>query len=147
MLGGNGNDRLSGTTGDDYIDGGYGNDTITGNKGTDNLRGSNGRDSINAQDGDDDIVDGGTGFRHRQHGYQRFFLQGRIPQLPNALAFSFHFEKPQHQRLDLAAKLRVGAKPAHEARRAIEWTVQRVAAAPSVRMTPASSAISRVAQS
>lgn len=69
IIGGDGDDVITGSTaadsidggdGDDTIDAGDGDDTIEGNDGNDNVTGGTGNDSIDAGDGDD-TVDAGTG--------------------------------------------------------------------------------------
>jgi hypothetical protein len=60
LLGGNGNDTLSGAGGDDTIDGGIGSDVLAGNAGDDRLAGGRGRDTLWGHEGDD-ILLGGTG--------------------------------------------------------------------------------------
>ena len=60
--GGTGNDTISGLAGDDTIYGEAGNDSITGSLGNDQLSGGDGADSFIWNDGDgSDTVDGGTG--------------------------------------------------------------------------------------
>jgi Ca2+-binding RTX toxin-like protein len=60
ILGGNGNDTLTGTTGDDTITGGNGNDTINAGDGNDTVMGRNGNDILNGGRGND-ILNGGNG--------------------------------------------------------------------------------------
>lgn len=69
IWGGNGNDRLLGTSRDDFLSGGYGNDTLLGYGGADTLfgdlgadliSGGAGDDSLYASDGTKDRVDGGA---------------------------------------------------------------------------------------
>jgi hypothetical protein len=58
--GGTGNDSIVGGGGDDAIDGGTGNDSISGGSGNDVVDGGIGNDSIVGGVGDD-VIDGGTG--------------------------------------------------------------------------------------
>lgn len=60
LIGGNGNDWLSGLGGDDTISGGNGNDTLFGGAGVDTLTGGNGNDTLDGGEGDDSL-DGGNG--------------------------------------------------------------------------------------
>ena len=60
LLGGRGNDTLSGAAGNDKLDGGPGRDVLTGNAGNDTLFGRNGADSLTGGDGDD-VLNGGGG--------------------------------------------------------------------------------------
>ncbi|HEY2406726.1 MAG TPA: calcium-binding protein [Polyangiaceae bacterium] len=60
LSGGPGNDTLSGGAGDDFLYGGDGNDTINGDDGDDMIYGEAGDDILHGGDGDD-IVDGFTG--------------------------------------------------------------------------------------
>src|SRR5207249_8940398 len=70
IVGGAGNDTLTGLAGQDFLDGGGGNDSLVGNDGNDQLTGSAGADNmqggqgddfLQAQDGQRDTVNGGTG--------------------------------------------------------------------------------------
>jgi Ca2+-binding RTX toxin-like protein len=78
VLGGAGNDTLTGNSGDDVLEGGTGNDNLTGNAGNDVLDGGTGNDYLYGEAGDDhllggagddylsggagnDIIDGGSG--------------------------------------------------------------------------------------
>lgn len=58
--GGTGNDSIIGGAGDDAIDGGTGNDSISGGSGNDAVDGGVGNDSLVGGVGDD-VIDGGTG--------------------------------------------------------------------------------------
>lgn len=60
LVGGAGNDTLTGGNGAETIDGGDGADTIAGGGGKDNISGGSGEDNINAGTGDD-YVNGGAG--------------------------------------------------------------------------------------
>ena len=60
LLGGIGNDNLTGTYGDDTLSGGAGNDTLIGDLGDDSLIGGQGDDLICAGDGNDTLI-GGAG--------------------------------------------------------------------------------------
>jgi Ca2+-binding RTX toxin-like protein len=60
LIGGDGNDTLSGAGGDDTIDGGRGSDVLAGDGGDDRLIGGRGRDTLWGHE-DDDILFGGTG--------------------------------------------------------------------------------------
>jgi uncharacterized delta-60 repeat protein len=69
VLGGSGNDTITGSAGDDYLSGGAGADSITGNGGNDVITGSTGSDKMYGNAGDDflqaqnqdaDVVNGGT---------------------------------------------------------------------------------------
>jgi hypothetical protein len=70
IMGGSGNDRLTGNTGGNYLSGGAGNDTLAGDDGNDILVGgagvdamfgNDGADALFALDGEIDVVDGGPG--------------------------------------------------------------------------------------
>ncbi len=61
VRGGNGRDTLEGGAGDDSIDGGNDNDSLSGGEGNDNLQGRNGFDTIDGGDGND-FVNGGNDF-------------------------------------------------------------------------------------
>ncbi|MCB9939631.1 MAG: hypothetical protein H6823_15420, partial [Planctomycetaceae bacterium] len=62
ILGGAGNDTINGLGGADTIDGGTGNDTITGGTGVDTLFGGDGSDTLNWTEGDGaDVVVGDDG--------------------------------------------------------------------------------------
>lgn len=69
LYGDNGNDSLIGGNGADFLRGGNGNDALFGGAGDDNVAGDQGSDIINLADGDDwasggdgnDIMDGGAG--------------------------------------------------------------------------------------
>jgi Ca2+-binding RTX toxin-like protein len=64
VLGGPGNDELSGLTGDDVLDGGDGNDKLSGADGADVLRGGSGDDQFTTdpmENRSPDVVDGGPG--------------------------------------------------------------------------------------
>lgn len=58
ILGGPGRDTLDGFNGNDTLDGGGGNDVINGGPGNDTLTGGGGADTIDGGDGDDTIVGG-----------------------------------------------------------------------------------------
>jgi len=60
LVGGNGNDKLSGRKGDDTILGGGGKDKLSGGKGDDVLEGGSGNDKLSGGKGDD-VLDGGAG--------------------------------------------------------------------------------------
>jgi hypothetical protein len=60
LIGGDGNDTLSGAAGDDTINGGRGRDSLAGNAGDDRLAGGRGRDTFLGHEGDD-ILSGGAG--------------------------------------------------------------------------------------
>ena len=60
VLGGSGNDRITGSPTDDAINGSQGNDTLTGEAGDDFLRGGKGNDSISGGVGND-IINGNLG--------------------------------------------------------------------------------------
>jgi Ca2+-binding RTX toxin-like protein len=70
IMGGSGNDLLTGNTGGNYLSGGAGNDTLVGDlgndilvggSGVDNMYGNDGADALFALDGEIDVVDGGPG--------------------------------------------------------------------------------------
>jgi Ca2+-binding RTX toxin-like protein len=63
--GGGGNDVIEGGRGNDTLHGNAGNDQITGGLGNDNLFGDEDNDFINALDGLADVVDGGDGAEDR----------------------------------------------------------------------------------
>ena len=83
ILGGTGNDRLTGNNTDNRLNGFFGNDRLDGGEGDDGLAGSLGNDTLNGGSGndrlnggdDDDILTGGSGndlFRFRpDHGSDR----------------------------------------------------------------------------
>lgn len=58
--GGNGNDSLTGGAGNDSLDGGEGSDTLAGGLDNDRLRGRNGDDDLRGEEGDD-LIEGGDG--------------------------------------------------------------------------------------
>ena len=60
MVGGDGNDVLTGASGDDRLMGGKGDDVLTGNAGADRLKGDKGEDVLNGMAGEDRL-DGGKG--------------------------------------------------------------------------------------
>ncbi|WP_437694359.1 hypothetical protein [Sorangium sp. So ce176] len=60
LLGGSGDDTLSGHAGDETIEGGGGNDIISGGAGNDRLFGDGGDDQLSG-DGGDDYLDGVAG--------------------------------------------------------------------------------------
>jgi len=60
LLGGAGNDSLSGAAGNDRLDGGAGDDLLLGNQGNDTLLGGSGDDRLLGDDGDD-VLRGGLG--------------------------------------------------------------------------------------
>lgn len=60
LHGGDGHDRLTGSTGANWLAGGKGNDQLNGLEGSDTLRGGAGRDSLSGSVGDD-TLDGGAG--------------------------------------------------------------------------------------
>ena len=75
ILGGSGNDKLTGNPFANNLQGGNGNDTLWGGSGNDTLTGGGGRDMLYGQDGNDtiyakdsrtDTVDGGAGFDKAQ---------------------------------------------------------------------------------
>ena len=61
IVGGDGNDTITGTAFNDTIDGGNGNDTITGGPGNDRIEGGNGNDTLTGSAGDDIVTDVGDG--------------------------------------------------------------------------------------
>lgn len=61
ITGGNGADRLTGSSAANHLNGGPGNDTLTGGAGADYLDGSTGNDTIYARDAVKDSVVGGSG--------------------------------------------------------------------------------------
>ena len=61
LIGGKGNDSLTGSATANRIFGGAGNDRITGGGGSDSLLGQDGNDILFARDGVKDFVDGGLG--------------------------------------------------------------------------------------
>ncbi len=62
VIGGGGNDRLTGNGQPNTLIGGAGNDTLTGGSGPDTFRGQAGADALHARDGvPDDIIDCGGG--------------------------------------------------------------------------------------
>lgn len=58
IIGGAGNDVITGGSGDDLIDGGEGDDIINAGDGDDNVVGGDGNDTIDGGDGDDRLVGG-----------------------------------------------------------------------------------------
>ena len=68
MQGGTGNDTLSGQSGDDVLDGGTGNDTLHGGDDNDQLLGGAGNDTLNGNNGDDVLI-GGAGNDQLDGGY------------------------------------------------------------------------------
>jgi Ca2+-binding RTX toxin-like protein len=58
ILGGDGDDHLSGTRADDSIDGGAGNDSLFGWQGNDSITGDDGSDTIDGCDGNDTLRGG-----------------------------------------------------------------------------------------
>ncbi len=60
IIGGDGDDTLSGAAGSDTLEGGPGDDTLNGNAGVDFLYGDAGIDTLNGG-ADDDVLDGGAG--------------------------------------------------------------------------------------
>jgi Ca2+-binding RTX toxin-like protein len=61
ILGGDGNDTITGTAFNDTIDAGNGNDTVTGGPGDDVIEGGNGNDTLTGSAGNDVVVDTGDG--------------------------------------------------------------------------------------
>ncbi len=69
LIGNSGDDTLNGAAGNDALSGGAGNDTLTGGDGADILRGEGGSNTLNGDNGDDilyggglvDILNGGSG--------------------------------------------------------------------------------------
>lgn len=61
IIGGTGNDRLTGANNANFIRGGDGSDTIDGQGGADTLWGDGGNDHFYAQDTVQDLIDGGSG--------------------------------------------------------------------------------------
>jgi Ca2+-binding RTX toxin-like protein len=63
LIGGAGNDTLTGGRGNDTLDGGEGNDVLTGGKGLDTLNGGAGNDTLDdgVKDGKADVLIGGSG--------------------------------------------------------------------------------------
>ncbi|MBM79627.1 MAG: hypothetical protein CMJ78_03410 [Planctomycetaceae bacterium] len=59
LLGGDGDDTITGLNGLDTIDGGDGDDSLTGGTDADNITGGDGADTIDSGDGDD-VIDGGN---------------------------------------------------------------------------------------
>lgn len=59
IFGGDGDDRISGGPGNDSLAGDAGNDSLTGGAGIDSLQGGIGADTLVANDGEFDILDGG----------------------------------------------------------------------------------------
>lgn len=55
ILGGSGNDTITGTSDYDNLSGGLGDDTINGGAGNDVLSGNGGNDAISGEDGSDSI--------------------------------------------------------------------------------------------
>jgi Ca2+-binding RTX toxin-like protein len=75
VIGGSGNDKITGNpfannlqggSGNDTLWGGAGNDTLVGGPGRDMLFGQDGNDTIYAKDGRTDTLDGGAGFDSAQ---------------------------------------------------------------------------------
>ncbi len=61
LIGGEGNDTLSGRSGRDFIEGGAGNDTIQGGRGADTILAGDGNDIVNGGRGADNILGGSGG--------------------------------------------------------------------------------------
>ena len=59
LIGGSGNDRLTGDTGDNVLKGGAGDDTLEGGAGNDTLYGNDGNDKLYGGAGDDILYGGG----------------------------------------------------------------------------------------
>lgn len=96
ISGGAGNDILSGRGGNDIIDmsgggdnwvqGNEGSDTIIGGQGSDTIHGGKGHDSITGGDGDDRLYSGmGNDTLIGGAGADKFFLKGFDPGFPNAV--------------------------------------------------------------
>jgi VCBS repeat-containing protein len=77
ILGGNGNDTLTGTNGNTLISGGNGNDKVLGGSGADTIDGGNGNDTITAGDGID-LVTGGNGNDSIDGGAGKDILDGGL---------------------------------------------------------------------
>ncbi len=75
VLGGSGNDRITGSPTNDAINGGQGNDTISGGAGDDLIRGGKGNDLISGGDGND-ILMGNQGDDTLNGGAGNNFLRG-----------------------------------------------------------------------
>jgi Ca2+-binding RTX toxin-like protein len=60
VLGGQGNDTITGSANADEIHGGPGNDTINAGGGNDKLTGNSGNDTLNGEAGDDTFIEGGV---------------------------------------------------------------------------------------
>lgn len=84
LTGGNGNDSLLGGAGNDILDGGDGDDILNGGAGSDSLAGGLGQDSLDGGDGDDtlsgdvgdDSLNGGAGHDTLSGGDDGDFLDG-----------------------------------------------------------------------
>ena len=61
IVGGDGNDTITGTAFNDTIDAGNGNDTVTGGPGDDFIEGGNGNDTLTGSAGNDVVIDTGDG--------------------------------------------------------------------------------------
>ncbi|MFN3459389.1 MAG: autotransporter-associated beta strand repeat-containing protein [Oceanibaculum sp.] len=96
IRGGGGNDILSGRDGNDIIDmtgggnnwaqGNQGSDTIIGGQGNDTIRGGKGHDSLNGGAGDDVLYSGmGNDTLEGGTGADKFYLKGFDPAFPNAV--------------------------------------------------------------
>jgi Ca2+-binding RTX toxin-like protein len=60
VIGGDGDDTITGSTAADTLHGGPGNDTLNGAAGNDTLVGDSGNDTLNGETGDDTFVESGT---------------------------------------------------------------------------------------
>ena len=96
IRGGGGNDILSGRDGNDFIDmtgggnnwaqGNQGSDTIIGGQGSDTIRGGKGHDSLTGGAGDDVLYSGmGNDTLEGGTGADKFYLKGFDPAFPNAV--------------------------------------------------------------
>lgn len=61
IVGGDGNDTITGTAFNDTIEAGNGNDTVTGGPGDDFIEGGNGNDTLTGSAGNDVVIDTGDG--------------------------------------------------------------------------------------
>lgn len=93
VLGGPGNDTITGTTGPDQIFGGSGDDAISGGAGRDALNGEDGRDKLTGGDGDDGLFgDGGDDTLDGEAGNDELYGGGGRDVLTGGLGMDLFFD-------------------------------------------------------